>query len=164
MLDRADAVLMDLSSLSFERQGCAWELGQLLDRVPLSKVTLLVNDNTDMRCLRQILETAAQRMPAGSPNRNSTAAWQLISIGGLSARQPNQSYHDWKRRLDQRLDSVQLAAWLLATAGSARAGRTAVHSPSEVRYWRQSRWAWLVLLILSAVWSGYLAGHFVPFR
>ena len=163
MLDRADAVLMDLSSLSFERQGCAWELGQLLDRVPLSKVTLLVNDNTDMECLREILQTAAQRIPASSPNRNSSAAWQLISIGGLSARQPDQSYHDWKRRLDQRLDSVQLATWLLSTAGSARSGRSLVNSSSEIRYWRQSWWAWLVLLILSAVWAAYLAGHFVQF-
>lgn len=156
MLDRADAVLMDLSSLSFERQGCAWELGQLLNRVPLSKITLLVNDNTDMTCLRQILERAAQHMPEDSPNRNGAEAWQLISIGGLSARQPQQSYHDWKRRLDQRLDSVQLAAWLLSTAGSARSGRIFANSPAEMRYWRQSRWAWLALIILSGLWAMYL--------
>jgi len=162
MLDRADVVLMDLSSLSFERQGCAWELGQLLNRVPLSKITLLVNDNTDMACLRQILESAAQQMPENSPNRNNAAAWQLISIGGLSARQPEQSYYDWKRRLDQRLDSVQLAAWLLSTAGSAHRGRILVDSLAEKRYWRQSRWVWLALLILSGLWAVYLAKHFVP--
>jgi hypothetical protein len=162
MLDRADVILMDLSSLSFERQGCAWELGQLLNRVPLSKVTLLMNDNTDMRCLREILETAVQHMPEDSPNRNRAAAWQLISIGGLSARQPEQSYFDWKRRLDHRLDSVQLAAWLLSTAGSEHTGRTLSNSPAEKRYWHQSKWVWLVLLILSAIWAVYMAKHFVP--
>lgn len=163
MLARADAVLMDLSSLSFERQGCAWELGQLLDLVPLSQVTLLVNDNTDMQCLREILETSTRHMPANSPNRNSAAAWQFIRIGGLSERQPNQSYYEWKRRLDQRLDPVQLAGWLLSTAGSTRRDRTLVNTTAEKLYWRQCRWTWLVLLILSAAWAAYLAAHFVPF-
>jgi hypothetical protein len=86
----------------------------------------------------------------------------LISIGGLSARQPEQSYFDWKRRLDHRLDSVQLAAWLLSTAGSEHAGRTLSNSPAEKRYWHQSKWVWLVLLILSAIWAVYMAKHFVP--
>lgn len=152
MLARADVVLMDLSSLSVERQGCAWELGQLLDHVPLEKVTLLVNDNTDMDCLRGILESAADRMPEDSPNRREGVAWQLISIGGLSARQPEQSYYDWKRRLDQRLDSEQLAAWLLSTAGPRRLDVVeGARKPLGIDQCGQARLVWLVLVVISAL-------------
>jgi hypothetical protein len=151
MLDRADAVLMDLSSLSMQNQGCAWELGQLLDRVPLERVTLLVNDSTDLECLRGILERAAEHWPADSPNRNKpTAAWQQIRIGGLSERQPEESYYDWKRRLDDRLDPLSLTGWLLSTARSADVGLPPM---ARVRWGRQSRWPWVALAVLSGVWS-----------
>src|ERR1035438_9190407 len=96
---------MDLSSLSPTNQGCAWEIGQLLDRVPLSRVTLLVNDSTDLDCLEAILNNAARRVSAKSPNRGDPAAvWRLVRIGGLAKRQENESYFDWKRRIDSRLD------------------------------------------------------------
>jgi hypothetical protein len=117
MMDRADAVLMDLSSLSPTNQGCAWEIGQLLDRVPLSRVTLLVNDSTDLECLQAILDAAARRVAANSPNRDDpTAVWRLVRIGGLAARQPDESYFDWKRRTDTRLEPEVLAGFLMTTA------------------------------------------------
>lgn len=149
MLDRADAVLMDLSSLSDTNQGCAWELGQLLDRVPLSRVTLLVNDSTDLVCLRRILNHAVQQMSRDSPNRNNpAAAWQQVRIGGLAARQPKESFFDWRRRQDSRLDPMQLAAWMISTARPpASAG------PPVTEWARQARWRWLVLLALSAAWG-----------
>ncbi len=123
MLDQADAVVMDLSSLSPTNQGCAWELGLLLDRVPLSRVTLLVNDSTDMACLQDILDAAARRIAATSANRDDpAAAWNLVRIGGLSARLPRESWYDWQRRIDVRLDPLLLTARLLATAQPPRAG------------------------------------------
>lgn len=117
MMDAADAVVMDLSCLSATNQGCAWEIGQLLDRVPLSKVTLLVNDSTDMECLQSLLDAATRRVSATSPNREDPSAiWQLVRIGGLSVRQPGESHFDWKRRLDFRLEPEDLASHLLTTA------------------------------------------------
>jgi len=121
MMDRADAVVMDLSSLSPTNQGCAWEIGQLLDRVPLSRVTLLVNDSTDLECLQAILDAAARRVAANSPNRDDPAAvWRLVRIGGLAARQPSESYFDWKRRTDTRLEPEVLAGFLMTTAEPRR--------------------------------------------
>lgn len=124
LLDRADAVVMDLTGLCPERQGCAWELRQLLYRVPLQRVTLLVNDSTDLDCLRGILEEAARALPPTSPNAADPAArWQLVHMGGLSERQPGESHDDWLRRSDQRLDPRQLTARLWRSAQPRR------HSP-----------------------------------
>jgi hypothetical protein len=151
MLKRADVVLMDLSSLSLQNQGCAWELGQLLDHVPLRQVTLLVNDSTDLACLRSILERAAARMSPDSPNWNQPdAAWQLIRVGGLSARQPNESFYDWQRRTDHRLDPNTLTAWLLSTAPANEQAAPLVALAAARRWSRQARWQWAALLALSA--------------
>jgi hypothetical protein len=121
MMDGADAVVMDLSSLSPTNQGCAWEIGQLLDRVPLSRVTLLVNDSTDLQCLQTILDAAARRVAEKSPNRDdSEVYWRLVRIGGLAARQPNESYFDWKRRIDTRLEPEVLTSFLMTTAEPRR--------------------------------------------
>jgi hypothetical protein len=79
MMDGADAVAMDLSSLSPTNQGRAWEIGQLLDRAPLSRVTLLVNDSTDLQCLQTILDAAARRVSAKSPNREDPKAILVTS-------------------------------------------------------------------------------------
>jgi hypothetical protein len=161
MLDRCDMVVMDLSSLSVQNRGCAWELCQLLYRVPLNRVTLLVNDSTDLDCLRGILHKAAEHMPPDSPNRDH-APWQLVRIGGLRARQPGESFYDWKRRLDDRLDPMLLTSWLLSIARLP-------HDPEvtpEARAWpsifsagipwaRHPRWSWLVLLALSAALAFY---------
>jgi hypothetical protein len=153
VLARVDAVMIDLSDFAFEHQGSAWELGQLLDRVPLRKVTLLVNDSTDLNCLRKILDAAKQTMAPTSPNRSDASArWQLIRIGGLSARQPNESYYEWKRRMDRHLDSDQLLAWLLSTTGHAARAEVSNTSPTVLRWGRQARWPWLASLAISAWW------------
>jgi hypothetical protein len=154
VLARVDAAMIDLSDFVFEHQGSAWELGQLLDRVPLRKVTLLVNDSTDLNCLSNILNTAAQTMEADSPNRSEASPhWQLIRIGGLSARQPNESHYEWKRRMDRHLDSNQLLAWLWSTTGRESQGEVSNTSPTVLRWGQQARWPWLALLAFSAWWA-----------
>ena len=154
LLAQADAVMIDLSNFATEHQGSAWELGQLLDRVPLRNVTLLVNDSTDLNCLRNILDAAKQTMAETSPNRSDAAArWQLIRIGGLSARQPNESYYEWKRRMDRHLDSNQLLAWLWSTTGRASQGKVSNTSPTALSWGQQARWPWLAALAISAWWA-----------
>jgi hypothetical protein len=115
LLDRAGVVVMDLSSLSPRNAGCAYELGLLLDRTPLSRVVLLVNDSTDLDCLRGLLDEAETRMALGSPNRmDPREPWQLLKIGGLAARAAEESMADWRRRLDVRLEPLQLVRYLAA--------------------------------------------------
>ena len=121
LLDRSDAVVMDLTSLSPANAGCAWELGQLLDRVPLSRVTLLVNDDTDLDCLHGILADCAASIAASSPNlADPSARWRVLRIGGYGKRQGAESYFQWRRRLSRRLDATLLSAHLLASAQPLR--------------------------------------------
>jgi len=113
LLDRSDIVLMDLSSLSPKNAGCAYELGLLLDRVPLSKLVLLVNDTTDLDCLHGLLAAADTQIAPDSPNRaEPREPWQLLRIGGLAARGSEESLEDWLRRLDMRLQPLQLVRYL----------------------------------------------------
>ncbi|MGM9514775.1 hypothetical protein ACS5PK_11025 [Roseateles sp. DB2] len=121
--------------------GCAWELGQLLDRVPLSRVTLLVNDSTDLACLDEILSTCARSITPGSPNLAGPAAvWRVLRIGGLATRSPQESHFQWRRRIAQRLDAARLVEHLLA---SARPLRSDLPLPSGSRWWhRQSLLGW----------------------
>jgi hypothetical protein len=115
LLDRTDAVLMDLSDLGPEDMGCAYELGLLLDRVPLSQVLLLIDDaTTNLDCLQQVLDEAEQLIAVDSPNLDNPAAgWRLLRIGGSSVRKPDESYHDWLRRQDQRLLPLTLVHFML---------------------------------------------------
>ena len=92
-------------------------------------------------------------MPPDSPNRSNPAvAWQLIRTGGLRARQPNESFYEWTRRIDIRLDPRLLISWLLSTArspGSKEAARDALRFPAGISWAGQARWSWLVLLAVS---------------
>jgi hypothetical protein len=166
MLARADAVVMDLSSLAPNNQGCAWELQQLLNRVPLSRVTLLINDSTDLALLRQILQGAASRLAPDSPNAAvdvpidtgpEALVWRLLSIGGRSVRRDDESHHDWLRRTDQRLDAERLFARLYASASPPREGplRPGL-SAARTRDWAFSGWHWrLAVVVLVAALAAY---------
>jgi hypothetical protein len=65
----ADAVLMDLRSFSPFNRGCIFELQQLLDAVPLSRVVFLTDDATDRAFLEETLKDAWKRIRGDSPNR-----------------------------------------------------------------------------------------------
>jgi hypothetical protein len=133
MLDRSDVVVMDLSNLGSANLGCAYELGLLLNRVKLSRVLLLVSETTDRDCLRTILGHAETRLSADSQNRDDPdEAWRLLRIGGSTAAGPDESYLDWVRRLDNRVDPMQLVSHLLDMAlASPRAAKEA--APAAVR-------------------------------
>jgi hypothetical protein len=77
----ADAVLMDLRSFSPFNRGCIFELQQLLDAVPLSRVVFLTDAATDRAFLEETLQDAWKRIRAESPNRRVvTPAATLLRI------------------------------------------------------------------------------------
>jgi hypothetical protein len=124
MLMRADAVVMDLSSFTDRNEGSAQELGFLMNHVPLDRVTLLVNDSTDMSLVRQKLQQVADAAPPESPNRTGRPpVWRLLDVGGLTVRLPGESIEDWQRRGDQRLDPEVLCMHLYGTALQPRDAR-----------------------------------------
>jgi hypothetical protein len=159
MLDRADAVVMDLSSLSPANQGCAWELEQLMQRVPLQRVVLLVNDSTNLDTLRTILEAGAARLTSDSPNAGrATLEWNVIRIGGLSARLETESYHEWLRRSDLRLEAMPLCEHLLETAGLPQPSPASTGGSAWLAtHLRPSVRRWLVLFGIAWAWLAWLA-------
>jgi len=82
LMKESDLVAMDLRGFTAERQGCIFELGALVNNVPLERVVLLVDDSTDMPLLRQTLESVWASMAADS--RNSSAAAGRVRILDLT--------------------------------------------------------------------------------
>lgn len=69
LAQRSSVVLMDLRGFGKANRGCEFELGLLLDEVPLGRVVLLVDRSTRMEDLEPLLHSAWGRLSASSPNR-----------------------------------------------------------------------------------------------
>jgi hypothetical protein len=69
MLSVADVVLMDLRGFSAERQGCAYELGELVDYYPVDRLLFLVDASTPRDLLQKLILDRWAKMRSGSPNR-----------------------------------------------------------------------------------------------
>lgn len=65
----SDVVLMDLRGFSTANAGCTYEIGELLNAVPLDRIVLVVDQRTDEPFLSTVLTAAWERMPMTSPNR-----------------------------------------------------------------------------------------------
>jgi hypothetical protein len=65
----SEVVLMDLRGFSQANAGCTYEIGELLNVVPLDRIVLVVDQHTDERFLSQTLAAAWERLPMASPNR-----------------------------------------------------------------------------------------------
>jgi hypothetical protein len=86
----SDAVLMDLRAFSRERSGCIYELGQLLELVPLRHITLLVDRTTDHQLLASTLHDSWRTIDAASPNLADPAPTvQILSTSGAGRRSIN---------------------------------------------------------------------------
>ena len=78
---QSDLVLMDLRAFASERKGCTYELGALIDEVPLSRVALLIDQTTDEPVLRRTLADRWRMMSPHSPNaRNGSARVRIIDL------------------------------------------------------------------------------------
>lgn len=69
----SDAVLMDLRSFTASNQGCQYELQQLINIVPLTRVLYIVDDTTDLRFLHETLKQRWLNAAEDSPNRKNPA-------------------------------------------------------------------------------------------
>lgn len=82
MLNRSDAVIMNLSGFGRDNRGCSYELGRLIDRFPVDRLALLISEETDLDYLREVMEREWRAMAANSPNRRETGSpIRLLKLG-----------------------------------------------------------------------------------
>src|SRR5262249_18476580 len=83
LMSRSDLVVMDLRAFTSARTGAVFELGALIDDVPLQRVLLLIDQTTDEPFLRQTLLDLWRNMSAESPNaRPGMAKARMIDLTG----------------------------------------------------------------------------------
>ena len=81
LMVQSDLVLMDLRAFASERKGCTFELGALIDEVPLHRVALLIDHTTDELLLRRTLAERWRMMNPQSPNAyGGTARVRMIDL------------------------------------------------------------------------------------
>jgi hypothetical protein len=73
LAEGSDVVLMDLRGFSSQNAGVVFEIGELIDLVPLERIVFIIDDTTDQPFLRQVLQQAWERMRLSSPNRRLTS-------------------------------------------------------------------------------------------
>ena len=69
LVQHSDAVLMDLREFTPNRQGCIYEIRQLLQHMPLARIVMLADATTDGEFLEQTVVAAWDALPIGAPNR-----------------------------------------------------------------------------------------------
>jgi hypothetical protein len=74
LMTQSDLVAMDLRAFTSERKGAIFELGALINEVPLHRVALLIDQTTDEPLLRRTIADLWQRMKSQSPNAHGRIA------------------------------------------------------------------------------------------
>jgi hypothetical protein len=74
LMARSDLIVMDLRAFTSARTGSIFELGALIDDVPLTRVVLLIDRTTDEPQLRRTLAGLWQQMSPQSPNAHGGPA------------------------------------------------------------------------------------------
>lgn len=119
MLSVADVVLMDLRGFSEQRQGCAYELGELVDHYPVDRLLFLVDASTPRELLKRLILERWEKMRADSPNRQ--IAEPIIQLY-QTANQAASDIHHIAALLSANLDGslrphAQLMYWEQRLAG-----------------------------------------------
>jgi hypothetical protein len=90
LVRKTDVVLMDLRHFAPGNAGCARELNELVNMVPLHRVVLVVDATTDDAFLQDTMKAAWHAMASESPNRATSPAdvpvLRLDSLGGRELR------------------------------------------------------------------------------
>lgn len=111
LASRSDAVFMDLRSFRKENRGCEFELGLLLEQVPLAKITFLVDSTTDGDHLTRTLN----------------ALWDQHGGRGVNARSALPVLRLFRSEEHGAALAEALTDRLFAVAGGARGQTTASH-------------------------------------
>ena len=74
MLGSSDVVLMDLRGFTPERKGCAYEIGELMNRFPIERMLFLVTAGAETNGLYDLIRERWSQMSATSPNRGKQDA------------------------------------------------------------------------------------------
>jgi hypothetical protein len=81
LMAQSDLVAMDLRGFTAEKKGSIFELGTLIDEVPLDRVALLIDKTTNEPLLRQRLADFWRNMNPQSPNaRGEIACVRMIDL------------------------------------------------------------------------------------
>lgn len=85
LVDESDVVFMDLRGFSSANAGATFEINQLVNSVPLSQVTIAIDDSTDVDFLRTTITGAWNNADADSPARTSGGnTIRLVHLGNAS--------------------------------------------------------------------------------
>lgn len=77
-----EVVLMDLRGFTSSNAGCIFEIGALMNSVPLERVVFVIDHTTDEPLLERILRDAWKQLAGNSPNRAyKQALLRLVKIG-----------------------------------------------------------------------------------
>jgi hypothetical protein len=86
LVRESDAVLMDLRGFSAQNAGCLFEIGELVNLMPIDQVVFIVDGSTDEGFLQQALQEAWDHMGPSSPNRLATVGMlRLFRLPQLGA-------------------------------------------------------------------------------
>jgi hypothetical protein len=91
MLEEARLVMMDLRGFSEQRQGCAYEIGLLIDRYPVNRLLFLVDETTPRNLLQNLIRDRWATMRAGSPNAAVDRARFLLYQTTRNTRRDNRN-------------------------------------------------------------------------
>ncbi len=69
LVQHSDAVLMDLREFTPKRQGCIYEIRELLQHLPLARIVMRTDATTDGEFLEQTVAAAWNALPVGAANR-----------------------------------------------------------------------------------------------
>ncbi len=80
LMAESDLLIMDLREFASERKGAVFELGAILDEVPLARVVMLIDETTNEPQLRATLAELWQSVHPQSPNLGGVARVRMIHL------------------------------------------------------------------------------------
>lgn len=115
LAQKSDAILMDLRSFSRDNRGCAYELRELLDGVPVDRIVLVIDATTDRALLEAMLRDMWRTLAPTSPN--------------LAPQQRALRIFLIKSRSSRAIDKLLLALFVSDAQQSPEVSGTAVAEP-----------------------------------
>ncbi len=78
LIQSSNKVMMDIRTFTELNKGCAFEIKEIIYRVPLNNILFIANGKTDLKLAKGIMEEAWNVMPQTSPNTNESG--QMIHV------------------------------------------------------------------------------------